>query len=336
MSNQAAADLKDALPINSETPQPIEVTLPEGEKGDEVKTEEQPKKRGRPPANLVISELKNTNADLLTANERLMLELDRERQAAREWQQKAADSNHQQMALHEAKLRSEATAARQELKSSLLSQDPDKQAEATAQLARAESGLADVEAWKTRNPPKPPEQQQPQKREAEQERPQQVQNSPPTQAWINENPWFVPLVNGRPNPDFNKTMHLHAIAFASEVEDKFRAEGRADDIEGPEYWDIINSHLADKFPGDTEEAAPPPKAKATVAPAVRNAPPTKATTTNKIQLSAEERSLVDNMRNSGAYLYPRGHKEAGQRMSPTDAYVSYWKAKQADQQGRNN
>lgn len=343
MSEQAEAIATEleSLPTG-ETPEAITIEAPEGV-APETKGEPEKPKKTRPPANVFISQLRNEKEQLLTANERLLQELELERQKNRQGAEQLSAATAQSMVLHEGKLRAEADGARRAYEEAFVSQDAKKQADATASLARAESGLADIEAWKARQPAAKPE-AKPEQREERQPPPPQLDAT--TQGWMDENTWFSPVVHGQRNPDFNKTMHLTAVAYASRLEDRYRAEGRVKDIAGQEYWDEINNHMAGQFPDELgieqeAEVVEAPRPRPTVAPAVRGAAPGAQRPANKqtITLSGDERQFVDQMRNSGAMIYPADYKDPkvrGQRMSPNDSYIAYWKQKQAEQnsQGR--
>ena len=334
----AVAAQQDALPINVDAPQPVELELPV-EKVDPPGETEPPKKRGRPPANLLISQLKNEKSDLLSANERLMQELEQERRRVVDFQQRNVESTFQQMGLHESKLKAEAENAKKAYEDAFHAQDARRQAEATAALARAESGLADVESWKIRNPKPEPQQQQPQYQQPQQQQPQpQAQLDPATKSWMEENTWFSPQINGRANPDYNRSMHAAAVAYAIRLEDKYQSEGREKDIAGKDYWEAINEHMAAEFPeGDEPE---PVRQPSPVAPVSRGTTTKSSKGADKISLSGEERQFVDQMRNSGAMIYPREasipREKWGQRMSPMDSYVTYWKSKQSEAKNQRN
>lgn len=353
---EATATVVDGLPSGETAPQPISVELTEEgvaqPDNPAAKTAaDEPKKRGRP----VNERIQSLTADKQT----LLAELEQERRRSAELegaiakkQEELTAGQFQQMALHKSKLQTEAQQARDLLKQANSVQDFDKVGDATAKLARAESGLADVEAWEARN--KAPEaKEQPQQRE----QPQQQQFQPPPQldsataGWMDENPWFQPLVNGKPNASFDRSMHLTAVAYASRLEDQYRAQGRETDIAGSEYWNKINNYMAKEFPdrfdveGDGEEAptAPAPRQAASpVAPATRSQPNVggqKQTQPGKVivQLSGPERAIADQLRSSGALLYSRDHPTAranphlaGKRMSPDDAYKAYGQQLQRD------
>lgn len=329
----AVAEQQEGLPLNIEEVQPINLEIP----GDGTAVTPPPeKKKGRPPANVIITSLKNEKSELLTANERLAQELEEERRQAREAKAQLAQQQQsftrQNIALNEQRLKAQADSARQLFRDARISNDPDKEAEATAAIARAESGLQDIESWKASNPE--PQRQQPQ----QQQQPQQEQQfqapqfDADTQAWMEENPWFMQIKDGKQNPEFNKTMHMFAVAFASQVEDELAAAGQRDKIGKGDYWTRINEELSKKFPEAFETEEEPEviieRPKVTVAPAVRSSPTSGKGKTQTVQLSGQERALVDNMREGGSMKYPMGHEKAGQRMSAMDSYIAYWKEKQ--------
>lgn len=351
----ATATVVDGLPTGESSPQPINIELPD-DAGTQTETPaqktEETKKRGR-PVNERIQTLTNDKQHLLQ-------ELEQERRRSAELagvvakrDEELTAGQFQQMALHKSKLQTEAQQARELLKQASTAQDFDKVGDATAKLARAESGLADVEAWESRN-----KQAEPKPAEAAQPAPAQQHTQQPapqldgaTAGWMDQNPWFQPLVNGRPNANFDRSMHLTAVAYASRLEDKLRAEGRESDIAGSEYWNTINQHMAKEFPDrfDLEdgEAEPTPapaqrQGGSPVAPATRSQPTIggqKVTTGGKVivQLSGPERAMADQLRSSGALLYSRDHPAvrqnpqlAGKRMSSDDAYKAYGQQLQRD------
>lgn len=338
MSNlaQAVAEQQEGLPLNIENPpEAINLEIPV-EEGAEVTTPEPEKKRGRPPANVIITSLKNEKTELLTANERLQQELEEERRQAKEAKTQLATQQQsftrQNITLNEQRLKSDSERARQLFREARIAADPDKEAEATALIARTESGLADIEAWKASHPE--PQQQQPQQQQPQQEQPQYQAPSfdPDTKAWIDENPWFSQIVNGKENPEFNATMHMHAVAFGKRIENEYISAGKREMIGKAEYFQRINDKMAQEFPeafGEPEEEIVVERPKApNVAPAVRSSPASKTGKSQTVSLTGQERAFVDNLREGGSMKYPKGHANAGQRMSPMDSYISYWKEKQ--------
>jgi len=355
----AAADANDALPSTEAPPEPVSVEIPaepapEGTPAPPAPeaapaATEPPKKRGRPI---------NERIQSLTADKgALMAELEAERRRSADLhaslQTKEAEltaGQARQMELHEARLKSDASNARQLFREARGQNDPDKEAEATALIARAESGLADVDAWKLRNgtpaPGAPPaaEPRQPAQQPQPPQQPAPV--DPATAAWMSDNTWFQPLVNGRPNPDFNKVMHATAVAYAIRLEDQLRSGNRESEIGQDAYWEQINDKMAAEFPEMYEpgEAAPAPapatRAASPVAPAVRSpAPGTRAPApgNNIVQLSGAERQMADALREAGSLLYPASHPKVqanpqlrGARMTKDDAYIAYGRQLQRD------
>lgn len=340
---EAAANVVEGLPNGESPPEAVQVELPaepgSAEGGEQPASAEPPKKQGRPARERIVT--------LTQEKSTLMQELETERRRSSELaaslQQRDVDlaAGHvRQMELHKARLTSEAEQARQAFKAASTAQDADQLAEATARLARSESGLADVEAWEARNKAAPQQQTKPSESQPQQ---QQFQQPPPidaaTGAWMGDNPWFQPLINGRANPDFDKSMHLTAVAYASRLEDRMKAEGRQNQIAGPEYWSEINDHMAREFPDrydvteeQEEQSKPQQRQSSPVAPATRSQPQTsgtRAAPNGKViaQLSGQERAMADSLRRSGSLLYPRDpnipREKWGQRMSEQDAWKAY-------------
>lgn len=334
----AVADATGGLPTGETPPQPINVELPEDPAATPPEGEVKPPKRIRAKADERIAALAG---DKMT----LMQELDRERQRsaelARTLEQRdtqIVDGQARQMELHKARLSSESKQAREELKKAATSGDMDLHADATAKLARCESGLADVEAWEARNKPQEgqPRQQPQQQQEQPRQQPQQpqAQLDPATAGWMTSNPWFQPN-----SPDFDRTMHLTAVAYASRLEDRLRAEGKVNDIAGETYWNEIDQYMSKEFPDRYEADDQPAQARqpkpplSPVAPAQRTLPPQQTKVPQGkvlVQLSGAERAMADSLRNSGALVYPKDHPKVqanpalrGQRMSPDDAYFTY-------------
>lgn len=343
----AAADAAEALPATEPALEPIEVELPpeNPEPAPAAKVEEKPpepviKRPGRP-----INERIQT---LVNDKSTLMQQLDEERRRSAQLaeslqarEQELSGAQLRQMELHKARLTSDAERARQEYEQAYREQDPKKQADATAKLARTESGLADVEAWEARAQAAPQPQAKPQPQA--QPQPQQRPAPPPvlepeTASWIEQNPWFQMSVNGQRNPEFDQSMHLTAVAYSSRLEEKLRREGRTDEIGSPEYFAEIDQHMAKEFPERYEQAEETPVVQTTrvgspVAPATRSQPNTTGKANGgKVlaQLSGEQRAIADSLRSSGALVYSANHPKAqanptlrGQRMSRDDAYIEY-------------
>ncbi len=335
---QAAAETIEGLPSGQTPPEPVNVELPpeDGQSLPEKKeTEAAPQKRGRPTNERI--------ATLVGDKRSLMQELETERRRSAELaaslqakEQELTAGQVRQMELHKARLTSEAERARNDYEAAFNAQDPKKQADATAKLARSESGLADVEAWEARNKTERPEPQQREQPQQQQQRPQ-PQVDPATATWMTENPWFQPG-----SAEFDRSMHLTAVAYAARVEDRMRAEGREKEIAGTEYWDDINQYMAREFPDRYDmpdepetKVAPAQRASSPVVPATRTQPQTAGTRTatgGKVltQLSGSERAMADQLRSSGALVYPADHPKvltnpalSGKRMAPEDAYIAY-------------
>lgn len=353
---EAVAAVTETLPSGEAAPEPVKVELPPEEPAEATSppapapapatAPEKPKIRNRP--NERITTLANEKMSL-------MQELELERRRSSELANKLAQSEAEisasqlrQMELHKARLTTDAQAARDQLKKANQEKNDDLLADATARLARAESGLADVEAWEARHktapketPQAPPQQRQEQPRQEQpQQRQAEPQFDPATTEWMTSNPWFQPN-----SPEFNKSMHLTAVAYASRLEDRMRAEGKENEIAGPAYWDEIDRYMAREFPDQYEggeeppaATAPPPPApprqSSPVAPAARSQPSSTGKTPAGgrvlAELSSQERQIADSLRNAGALVYPKDHPKVqqnpalrGQRMSPEDSYIAY-------------
>jgi hypothetical protein len=186
-------------------------------------------------------------------------------------------------------LTAELAAAKRKLADAYTLGDGEAIASATEEVGRLAADLSTVRAYAAQPAEKPATQQQ-------QQQPQQARIEPRTQAWISENPWFVPS-----SPDYEPELAVEAQAFAKKLEIRLQREGKATEIGSEAYFNQINEHMARTYPEMFElETAPPAKkvptmtADRTVAPVQRQDAAMKPKPkSNVVRLSADERDMAE-------------------------------------------
>lgn len=373
-------------PITKETDEgqpiipPAEITLPEEEGGEATITEQeegagelepapaatQAEKDKRPknriPAKQRINQLWHEARQAETVAEQLRRENEELKAQMATTNTKSAEVNAAALVAHENSWKNARDLARRELVDAKNAGNAEAEANAISKLSRAESELANVEAYRAAQP-KPngaakaePEKPKPQGNGQAQPQ-QQVEVTPEIQSWVERNLWAV---NDPRNPQFDPEMANFMANQANILEQRMRRQNRTAEIGTETYFDEIDRLMREEFPDrfdDTEEeevAEPQPKPQPRQQPAnQRRAPamarqngaavaPAAASAGQAVQraqprtvnLTAEERSFAHGMAANGALRYPAGHKMQGKPMAPADAEVAYARQKLNQTAGR--
>lgn len=241
-----------------------------------------------------------------------------------------ADSQYGQAIHYQAALAAKLNESKKAYADALVTNDPDKIADANAAMATIAAEKASIDGYvnqmKARRPqqPQPNGQAQPQPQPQPQPR-QQPQLTPETQAWVKDNPWFMPG-----SDEFDPEMRAFAEASAVQIELRYRRSGRADQIGKKGYFDEITKDMRSNFPeafgADTAPQPQPMRAGGHVASP--SAPGPRANGANgkppaKLHLTGEERSVARSL----TLKYPNGHPKAGMPMTPEDKERSFAREK---------
>lgn len=220
------------------------------------------------------------------------------------------------MTHYEQNLQGQANFVKQQLQEAISIGDTAQQVELQSKLFQIQSEISGVDSWKQQfevsRPHAEPVKQQPTQQP-------KVTLEPKTQAWISDNTWFQPN-----SPDFDPEMHEEATLYARRIERRFKAEGRAADIGGDDYFAEIDRHIREEFADAFEDHAPakksPPMGRDnSVAPVVRTGTPGQAVKQSKsIRLTADQRQLARQLADSGAIK-----KAGGGRMTQAEAEKHY-------------
>lgn len=221
-------------------------------------------------------------------------------------------SDFAMMTHYENNLKTQAAITRSELQAAKAIGDSEKEIDLQQQLFQLQSSLSEVENWKASQAKEPAPQQQPQPQQQQQQ--PQVTLEPRTQQWIQKNEWFQPQ-----SPGFDQEMHEEATIYARRIERRFRAEGRAEEIGGVEYFAEIDRHMRNEFPDAFAEQSTPKKAtpqmsrNTPVAPVSRTGNPGQPARPSKtVKLSAEERKMAHSLAASGAIKGKNGGRATPQ------------------------
>lgn len=216
------------------------------------------------------------------------------------------------MSHYETGLMNKEKSIRAELSEAISLGDTEKQIDLQTELMQVRNDLTGVSEWRREAESQPASQPQP---AAEPKPQQQTTLEPRTRDWISNNTWFQPQ-----SPDFDREMHEEATTYARKLERRLKAEGRADEIGGKNYFANIDKYVREEFPDAFEEAATPkrgtPKMSRDniVAPVARSGSPGQQTNSRTVRLTPEQRRMAHNMADSGAYK-----KNNGQRMTHAEA-----------------
>lgn len=230
-----------------------------------------------------IAELARQKAEIEAERDRLREEAERlrnERDSERVANVKSMETG----------LTAELSAAKRKLADAYTLGDGEAIASATEEVSRLAADLSTVRAYAAQPAEKPAPQQQ--------QQPQQARVEPRTQAWISENPWFVPS-----SPDYEPELAVEAQAFAKKLEIRLQREGKAAEIGSDAYFNQINEHMARTYPDmfELETAAPAKKvptmtADRTVAPVQRQDAAMKPKPkSGKVRLSADQMDMAERM-----------------------------------------
>lgn len=289
-----------------------------------------PTGRSRVPANTRIAQLvKNVHAER-SEKEQIQRERDEARALAAQAHARATQSDQAAIAYYEQATEANIANARRELQEAIQAGDALKQSEVTERLTKFGADKAMLEGWKAAQPKPVEQQQQPQQRHQQAQQPQaveQVEVSPEVAAWIDENPWF-----DKKSPEFDPGLHQIASGFATILERKYKAEGKAYD---QTYWDAINAHMTQYLDPGAPPAAAQPAPRAPVARGLSDvAPATRAGTPaagaplagrpgSRITLAPEERQIAHRLVDAGAISFPVGHQKYGKRPNHTEGEYLY-------------
>lgn len=249
------------------------------------------------------------------------------------------------MDTHEQHWAAKAALAKREYADAVRAGDADLQAEANVRVSEAASELQAIRAYKANQPaPEQPrqEQRQPQPGNGHVQPQPQIQITEPMRAWIEENPY---LVSG--TDDFDPEMSAHAQHAATLLDGRYRRSGRQGEIgASDEYFTELTGMIQQEFPEYWEgqpapQPSPRPQQRRAIPMTRQNgagvAPASRATTpapgqngARTVSLSGDEKDMALRMAHNGAYKYPAGHKQAGQRMTDQDAIVHHARYVQAD------
>jgi hypothetical protein len=213
---------------------------------------------------------------------------------ARDYEERLSASNVAQVEQAEVALKSELAVARRELVEAKSLGDYEREAEATARMAKLSADLSNVEAYRAnvtrqKPPERPQEPQQPQAR-----------IEPRTAAWIESNSWFNPQ-----SSDYDAEMAAEAQHYARKLEIRLQKEGRGKEIGSQEYFAVIDEHIRSEYSDMFDDAPVQPKRKMPnmtaskdVAPVGRQSAPVQpaAKKGNKVRLSGEQREMAERMR----------------------------------------
>lgn len=209
---------------------------------------------------------------------------------------------------YEQSARANADKAKRAYKEAVDSGDSDAMANAQELIAKHQAEIAQIEAYKARQPAEPDQRQQrqqPQQRQPTQ-RQQPTQVAPEVVSWVSQNPWFEPPTADRPNPDFDEEMHDDVSAFANRIERRYKREGKENLIGSKAYFDELDAYARHEFP-DAFEDAPAPRTPANSKLPAMNAgrqnvaapsrtsgsmPGNQPGSPTRVTLSAEERALA--------------------------------------------